>query len=268
MEPNVHNAIDVKPLGLTAQEVVVQLRNKLMKLKAEFMTDDGKVNYSTLKSSDFYQVYVDFSAQLKYVDLSKELLSETERRAFFINIYNCLTIHVLSEFPDLPTSPLKVQNMWDSNAYDVGGHVLTLDDIEHGILRENKGHPSKAAPHFDAKDPRIKLTVKLDPRIHFALNCGANSCPPIKTYVADRLEKQLEVASTSFNSNIVVDDSNVKLSKLLLWYRTDFGSTDSEVLKTLAGFITDEETKEKLQTAAREGRAIQYFDYDWNLNSV
>ena len=85
--------------------------------------------------------------------------------------------------------------MWSRFAYNIGGHNLTLDEIEHGILRGNKPHPSnhQGPPIFgDPADPRIRLAVtNFDPRIHFALNCGALSCPPIRIYTAEKLDKQV-----------------------------------------------------------------------------
>ena len=82
--------------------------------------------------------------------------------------------------------------MWTSYAYNVGGLLFTLDEIEHGILRVNKGHPKDGKPMFN-DDKRKKLMVEsLDPRIHFALNCGAASCPPIRIYQKEKLDKQVK----------------------------------------------------------------------------
>ena len=71
--------------------------------------------------------------------------------------------------------------MWTKYAYNVGGLLFTLDEIEHGVLRCNRGHPKDQKPLFSDEEPRISLALgSLDPRIHFALNCGATSCPPIR----------------------------------------------------------------------------------------
>ena len=176
----------------------------------------------------------------------------------------------MAEFPDLPSSPIKVDNMWGSNAYNVGGLVFTLDDIEHGVLRENRGHPAKKAPCFAKDDPRLKVVCSLDPRIHFALNCGANSCPPIKVYSGEKLDRQLGLASSAFlKSSVVANDETktVSMSKLLYWYRVDFGSTDQEVFKSLASMIgSNAELKGTLLKAADQDYAIEYADYDWSLN--
>ena len=71
--------------------------------------------------------------------------------------------------------------MWSKYAYNVGGLFFTLDEIEHGVLRCNKGHPKDQKPMFSDEEARKSLALSsLDPRIHFALNCGATSCPPIR----------------------------------------------------------------------------------------
>ena len=87
--------------------------------------------------------------------------------------------------------------MWSEFAYNVGGLLFSLDEIEHGVLRCNRGHPKDKKPMFGLteNDPRMKLMLtKFDARIHFALNCGANSCPPIRIYQADRLNAQVGIA--------------------------------------------------------------------------
>merc|ERR1739848_646889 len=82
----------------------------------------------------------------------------------------------------------------------------------------------------------------LDPRIHFALNCGAKSCPPIRAYSTPNLDSQLSRSAASFlcaNEAISInqDDRAIKMSKLFLWYGCDFGSCDAEVLSRICGFI-------------------------------
>jgi len=79
-------------------------------------------------------------------------------------------------------------------------------------------------------------------RIHFALNCGARSCPPIRVYAAAKLETQLNTAARSFCSQevrLTEDKSAVEMSKILMWYRSDFGSDDAAVITTVAGQVFD-----------------------------
>ena len=76
-------------------------------------------------------------------------------------------------------------------AYSLGGHVYSLNDIENGILRANRGSMATLyVKPFSKNDPRLNLALpEAEPRIHFALNCGAASCPPIKTFSADEVRK-------------------------------------------------------------------------------
>lgn len=111
--------------------------------------------------------------------------------------------------------------------------------------------------------------VPLDPRIHFALNCGANSCPPIGVYSGHQLQRQLQVASNSFlESTVSVGTESVTLSKLLLWYRSDFGDTDQQVLEKLADIMTNPDVRTALMKAAEKRSKIEYAGYDWALNST
>ena len=174
-------------------ELIGNLRKSILKLKGNFISDDGSfVNYKDMVVSPDFAEYKKLAAELKTLDWSHLKDHEGERKAFFINLYNVQMIHALAAQETLPAAPLKVQGMWSRFAYNVGGLLFTLDEIEHGILRCNKGHPNDNKPKF-TDDARKALILKhLDPRIHFALNCGAQSCPPIRIYQSDKLDQQVK----------------------------------------------------------------------------
>eukprot|EP00093_Oithona_nana_P006147 06147.XXX_93148_91940_1 [CDS] Oithona nana genome sequencing. len=254
-------------------ELIGDLRKSILKLKGNFISDDGSfVNYKDMVVSQDFAEYKKLAAELKALDWSYLKDHEDERKAFFINLYNVQMIHALAAQETLPAAPLKVQGIWSRFAYNVGGLLFTLDEIEHGILRCNKGHPNDNKPKF-TDDARKALVLKhLDPRIHFALNCGAQSCPPIRIYQSDKLDQQLNMASSSFcNQEIEINDDGQKVvvSKLLLWYGKDFGNNEDEILDKLASFITNEELKQKvLQIKNLESTIKLIFkDYDWTLNA-
>jgi len=127
---------------------------------------------------------------------------------------------------------------WAKMAYKIGknGQVFSLDDIEHGILRGNRPHPSSSHPQFSPTDDRRKLAVKqVDSRIHFALNCGAKSCPPISFYTVENLQRGLDLAAQNFLTNetsVDLETKTITISKLLLWYREDFILHENESSKT------------------------------------
>ena len=94
--------------------------------------------------------------------------------------------------------------------YSVANQILSLDDVEHGIIRSNTRHPYHLHKQFVGDDPRRAWAVsKLDPRIHFTLFCGANSCPPINSYTVEDLENELQLAAEAFcqeDSNVLLDE--------------------------------------------------------------
>ena len=111
--------------------------------------------------------------------------------------------------------------------------------------------------------------------MHFALNCGARSCPPIKIYDGSNLQAGLALAAAAFlEADLAVDAAarRVTLSKLLLWYGGDFGATPLLVLSRLAGMLPpDHPTARELAALLRDGGApveIEYREYDWAMNAA
>ncbi|HSE91863.1 MAG TPA: DUF547 domain-containing protein, partial [Methylomirabilota bacterium] len=120
-------------------------------------------------------------------------------------------------------------------------------------------------PPFGAGDPRRALAIEpIDPRIHFALNCGARSCPPVGVYRAAALDRQLAVAARNFlNQEVGLDDrGRVRCSRLLKWYGTDFGPR--EALRDFLLAHLDDGPARRALAASRA--ACQVFDaYSWAL---
>lgn len=148
--------------------------------------------------------------------------------AFWLNCYNAGTQLLLEERPDLYESPLMFLRFFAAPAITVGGTPLPLDRIENGILR---GGRSKYGMGYLPKiyvtgfERRYRLGT-CDPRIHFALNCGAESCPPIRAYEPDVIDEQLDLATRSHLDATVEYDpaaEAVLVPRVFLWFRGDFG---------------------------------------------
>lgn len=148
--------------------------------------------------------------------------------AFWLNCYNAGTQLLLSERPALYESPLRFFRFFRAPAITVAGTALGLDRIEHGLLR---GGRSKYGLGYL---PRVLVTTfeqrhrlpDCDPRIHFALNCGAVSCPAVRAYEPEHVDDQLDVATERYLDGTVDYDPAegvVSLPRLFLWYRGDFG---------------------------------------------
>ena len=145
--------------------------------------------------------------------------------AGLVNLYNALVLHgtaLLGPPEDTPAARGAFFSGATGATYEVCGAELSLDDLEHALLRRG-GAPGDARA-FAAGDPRratfaATLARPFDPRIHFALNCGARSCPPVKLFREATLDGDLAAAARAFvASETSVSGATVTTSKLLLWY--------------------------------------------------
>ncbi|XP_070564784.1 uncharacterized protein [Ptychodera flava] len=258
-----------------AVSVSQQLQKLMLRMKGEFMKEDGTgVNYSALKLSDVFKSYKAITQDL--IGISLETLDRTQKMVFFINIYNALTIHGLVECDKLPNSVLDIRQFWRNTAYNISGHIFSLDDIEHGILRGNRPHPAANDPHFSSKDPRVKFVVEpMDPRIHFALVCGAKSCPPINVYSEKNLDHALTMATRNFveqETTVNMKFKEIELSRIFQWYRTDFGADEIEAVRWTLKYLCEDKVygiETMLDVLLLEGGVrISYSDYNWQLNKA
>ncbi|XP_076471765.1 uncharacterized protein LOC143301401 [Babylonia areolata] len=257
-----------------APDIAAKLQKLMLKLKGKFMESDGKkVNYVGLKKSKEFEEYLVQVRDLKNIKL--DALTEIQRKVFFINVYNALTIHGLVEQAKLPDSVLKVPHFFKTVAYSIGGFTFTPDDIEHGILRGNKSHPASVKPQFDSKDPRLKLAMtSCDPRLHFALVCGAKGCPVISVYTEENLDKALEAATRTYcqaEVQMKTQTNEILMSRLFQWYSQDFGQTDTDVIRWVMQYLTpDQQDRASILLLKLEKFgpvSIKYKEYDWSINS-
>ena len=177
--------------------------------------------------------------------------SRAEQMAYWINLYNALTVKVvLDAYPvdtirDIHEGVVPYTGPWGDVHANVAGQDLTLDAIEHGILRP----------------------LWRDKRIHYAVNCAAYGCPHLlKTaFTAENTERLLEAGArdyvNSFRGVDVVDEDFIVLSSIYEWYPEDFGDTGEAVLAHVLEYADDELAA---QLDGFEG-AIEH-DYDWSLN--
>lgn len=146
--------------------------------------------------------------------------------AFWINVYNAATQILLARHPGRYDSALRMVRFFGTDAVTVGGESLSLDDIEHGLLRGSRskyglGYLPRLADSFER---RYRLDEP-DVRVHFALNCGAASCPAIRRYEPSEVDDQLETATETYLGETVAYDADaatVHVPRVFFWYRGDF----------------------------------------------
>lgn len=223
--------------------------NRLVKLSQDFM-------YAA-KTNEAVEDYIIRLKDLHYNELVNSLKNDDEKKAFWINLYNAYTNASLHKAPDQYKSRNK---FFKKKNIIIAGKYFSLDKIEHGVLRRSKikwslGYLNKLFPNKTEKDLRVD---QLDYRIHFALNCGAKSCPPIKFYGPENINTQLDVATTAYLSSEIEYDkkSNIlKLPAILSWFRRDFGGK-KKIIQLL---------KTKQLLANNVNPVIKFKKYDWTL---
>jgi hypothetical protein len=211
----------------------------------ESYVHEGKVDYSGLQSEE--NKLDQYLKMLENVDPAE--LSRNEQFAFYINVYNAWTLKlILTEYPDV--SSIKdlggfLQSPWKKKFVKIDGGLTTLDHVEHDILR----------PRFG------------DPRVHFAINCAAKSCPPLRSeaYRGDILDKQLDDSTRRFLNdpqNYRLEGDDLHVSRIFKWFKEDF---EDGVLAFYLKFA-EGDLKQKLEDR-KENIDVKYLDYDWSLNT-
>jgi len=251
------------------QPLDVALTLAMADLKAGFIDlETGGVRYGNIRGSDVFERYKNLAGELKKFDLTS-LKSREQRLAFWINIYNTMVIHGVIEL-SLQRSVKEFPRFFDRLIYEIGGHRFSLNEIEHGILRGNRRHPYRLFRPFRRRDPRIVFAATpIDPRIHFALVCGARSCPPIGFYEAEQIDFQLQLAAASFVNSpqvrVLPGENTLSLSMIFKWYKSDFGEDKKGLIETVLQFLDEGEPKEYLKQRRARIR-VSYQPYDWSLN--
>ena len=241
VEPTVLNVatLDTSAAGGDTN-VPARLRLAAGRLVAEFV-DGKRVDYDGLRDSEAFGEYLTLASGLDGFDLDA-LDTQDARLAFWINLYNALVLHSVLE-SGVEESVREQDGFFDRYAYCVGGLTFTPNDIEHGVLRGVK---------FDDDDARAPhVAPRLDPRLHFALNCASTGCPPIASYSADDIDEELDSATRSFvnsASEVRVDPAagKVSLSPIFDWYAGDFGFSDTSVISFLLGHLNPGEDRDYL----------------------
>jgi hypothetical protein len=232
---------------------------------------DGRVDYATLKAHP--DTLTTFLQRLDRVDPKGfEAWPENDRKAFWINAYNAITIAgIVRNYPIKPGGALdrlrfpassirQISGFWDTEFAPVMGRKITLNEIEHRVLRE-----------------QFK-----DPRIHFAIVCASVGCPTLRgeAYVGENLDRQLDEAARSFVNDpakVRLDENagRLYLSSIFDWYKDDFVPSASAVGELQAfdtGVIGVLEFVVRLLPVDQGAfirtnhPKIEYSNYDWSLN--
>ena len=241
------------------------------RLLQKYVTADGLVNYNALKNNPTQlDNYLKQLEQVKPDEFNN--WPQNEQLAFWINAYNAITIKgILKNYPikygDLiararfPQNSIRqIKDFWDTVFIRIMGEDITLNRIEHEILRK-----------------QFK-----EPRIHFAIVCASIGCPKLqnRAYFPDDIDKSLEKAATEFLANpqkvwLDKQKNTLYLSAIFNWFKKDFQSFknpkllkyDSDIRGVIAFVINHFSETDKEYVIQKHPR-IKFMDYDWTLNNL
>lgn len=209
-----------------------------------------------LKKGESPAENLNYLASMPFSELKHGLADDGLKKTFWINIYNSF-IQILGGNGGLEKGK---KGFFTNRNIHIAEHLWSFDDIEHGILRRGKFKYSLGYVKWPFVNSKVKqLEVeKVDFRIHFALNCGAKSCPPIAFFDPDQIDGQLDLATDAFLEQDVEMDrtqNTVYVTKLMWWYLADFGGFSGiRNLLFQKGFIDSLDYK------------IRFNEYDWTTD--
>lgn len=180
-------------------------------------------------------------------------LTRNRQKAYWINLYNALTVGLIVD--RYPVTSIRKINIspgffsvgpWGRKLLTVEGEKISLDDIEHRILRP----------------------IWRDPRVHYALNCASVGCPDLgrRAYLAETLETRLDQAARGFVNDrrgVRLDGGKLYVSSIYEWFKEDFGGNDRGVIDHLRRYAGPD-----LAAALKNISRITDDDYDWSLNDI
>ncbi len=222
-------------------------------------------DYEQCRNSEDYYRAVLFARQLKNFDPVLKLTTDAKRLAFWMNTYNLLLIHAAC-FSGVEGSLKESGGFYREHSYDIGGYTLSLDEIEHGILRRNARLPGSITKAFANSDPRRELVLsKLDPRLHTGLYSACFSSPPLKTFNSATAEECIGKATQGYLKKFVeIKAGKLQLPMIFKWYAKDFGDSG------IRHFIINHHPDRKLVQGLLQNTGMKesYISYDWQMNAA
>lgn len=208
-----------------------------------------RVNYASLKSSPAaLNAYLDTLASVPEKEFKG--WSSDQRLAFLINLYNAATLKLVTDH--YPLKSIKdignfLKGPFDQPVVHLFGRTVTLNHVEHDIIRAKYG----------------------EPRAHFALVCASVGCPPLRAeaYDAAGLDAQLDeqgrvFLATASKNRLDAKAGVLHLSPIFKWFKKDFADKSGSVEKFVAPFFNEADRRAILSGSL----VLEYTDYDWSLN--
>jgi len=208
----------------------------------------NRFHYKRVSKEDL-QSLQDYLHDMQEVNVSS--LNRSEQKAYWINLYNALTVEVvLTHYPvasirDINISPgIFTRGPWDAKLLTIEGQQVSLNDIEHRILRP----------------------LWRDNRIHYAVNCASLGCPNLQpeAFTSRNTETLLQKAAHEFINHprgVSFDSNGMRVSSIYFWFREDFGGSEKGIIAHLQKYLSPENLAQ-----LNSGKKRLSHRYDWKLN--
>ncbi len=237
----------VEPREIHAAEGATVRHDDLTAILSPAVDGEGWVTYDEL-DRERLQAYIERLAGIDLMALGRDA-----RLATLINAYNAFTLQLILDHRPLESiKDIPDDERWNAERWNLGGDVVSLNQIEHQRIRENF----------------------VEPRIHFAVNCASVGCPPLasQAYEADTLDEDLDAAAGRVHDPAGrwfawegdSDRLRLHITRLYLWYRSDFEAASGTVESFLSRYVPALVQAERSKRRVR----IDYLDYDWSLNDI
>lgn len=271
--PNVLNSFRIwtERVDPDSMSLLKRLKKLLGKVESAATDNQGLLNYKNAHKNENWSLFEEAVCELQGVNMG--LMKRDMRLAFGINLYNLMIKYAFMKV-GIGSSNAARGAFFSGVKIDIGGDILSFNDLEHGILRGNKKPAFGLKNQLSNSDPRARLALpEPDCRIHFALNCGAKSCPPVKNFSTAAIEEELRIVAQAFceqEDNVRIDENNnaIHLTKILSWFGVDFAPSNKELPAKVATFLRGE-NKAKLEKMISSGKpvAVNFNTYDWGTNA-
>jgi len=254
------------PLALS-----IRLKKAFGKVESNATDNDGNMDYVAAASDPKYFEFEEAVCELQGIKM--EPMDRNTTLAFGINVYNLMVKYAFIKV-GIPITSVERSSFFGKVSFDIGGDVMSFSDLENGVLRGNKRAPYALSVPFSKDDPRRRLALdKMDNRIHFGLNCGAKSCPPVKKFSADAIEEELRIVAQAFceqDDNVGINEEKYELSlnTILNWYRSDFAESKEKLPEAVVGFLrNDKRAKLQRMIDSKKSITVKFTTYDWGTNA-
>ncbi|KAA0067556.1 hypothetical protein IC582_021808 [Cucumis melo] len=260
------NDNEPKPAAIVAQKLAKIMSAILESYASE---DLQHIDYLTISNTEEFRRYINVIEDLHRVNLLE--LSQNEKLAFFLNLYNAMVIHGLIRFGRLE-GVIDRKSFFSDFQYLVGGHPYSLIAIKNGILRGNRRPPYSFVKPFSSSDKRLELAYgEVNPLIHFGLCNGTKSSPRVRFYTPQGVEAELRCAAREFFQSggveVDLDKRTVYLTGIIKWFSVDFGH-EKEILKWIMKFLDANKAGFLTHLLGDGGPVnIAYQNYNWTMNS-